>query len=361
MVLTKAPPKAGGHARLWTAALALLVVAVGIGAGLAIAPGSTPAPGRPVAAPTHRAPQPSAPAALGGAVAVPATGAYLGAYSSSATPGRSAISGFERLIAHHVTIDHQYYWWDQPFPTAVDRQALAAGHIPLWNWQSRLTDGKKLTWSSIADGSQDAVINARARAVAAFGHPVFLAFQHEPEALAGTGPGKEGTAAAYQAAWRHVVSRFRAEGVTNVSWVWILTARSFRQPAVADSYYPGDSYVSWVAADGYNFFGCKPRVGGNWRSAAQIFQAFYRWAAARPKPAMLAEWGSVEDPAVPGRKGAWIRQAQQTFQTWPRIKAYVYFNASPGCRNQVDTSPSSLAAFTQLAGSRYFQARPTNP
>lgn len=268
----------------------------------------------------------------------------------------AALLAFQQLIGRPVAIDHEYYRWDQPFPTSTDRQSAASGHVLLWNWQTRLLTGRRVKWAAVADGSLDATIDARARAVAAFGHPVFLAFQHEPEALTGSAPGKEGTPADYQAAWRHVVSRFRTDGVRNVSWVWILTAHSFRVPAVADSYYPGDAYVDWVAADGYNFFGCKPRVATAWQSAAAIFQSFYSWTAGHPQPAMLAEWGSVEDPAMPGRKAQWISQAERTFRHWPRIKAYVYFNASPACANQVNTSPSSLAAFTTLAHDPYFQA-----
>lgn len=358
MLPTVAPPSTRRRTDRWVIALALLVLAVGAAAGLLLRSGPTE---------TRRAahPRPAASSFVSvpgaGPVPVPAVGAYLGVYTRGNDSGTASFEEFEHLIGRPVAIDHSYYRWDQPFPTLADKQIAAQGHIPFWNWQTRLLDGRKLSWSEIAAGALDPLIDARARAVKAFGYPVLIAFQHEPEALTGTTAGKEGTPADYRAAWRHVVSRFRLDGVRNVSWVWVLTARSFRTPAVANSYYPGDTYVNWVAADGYNFFGCKAKVSQRWQLPAAIFGAFYAWTAQHPKPAMLAEWGSVEDPQVPGRKGEWFAAAEATFQQWPRIKAYVYFNASPGCRNQVTSSVSALTAFSALAHSAYFRSDVSQP
>src|SRR5438093_1409419 len=45
-------------------------------------------------------------------------------------------------------------------------------------------------------------------------------------------------------AWRRVVDIFRAEGATNVAWVW----NPIEAPAVQDytPFYPGDDYVDWA-------------------------------------------------------------------------------------------------------------------
>ena len=42
---------------------------------------------------------------------------------------------------------------------------------------------------------------------------------------------------------------------------------------IAHSFWPGNSYVNWVAADGYNF------PGHPWHSFRDIFQDAYHFAA----------------------------------------------------------------------------------
>ena len=52
------------------------------------------------------------------------------------------------------------------------------------------------------------------------------------------------------AAWRHVVSVFRADGARNVTWVWTMNIPFPGSGPIAD-YWPGASYVSEVGIDGY--------------------------------------------------------------------------------------------------------------
>lgn len=257
----------------------------------------------------------------------------------------------EKQIGRQFDIDHRFYLWDSDFPTAADTASAKKGRILLWNWASKRQDKTQVKWADIASGKQDAVIDARARAVRAFARPVFIAFQHEPGSLVGPGPNKGGTSEDYQAAWQHIVQRFRAAGATNVSWTWILTAYAYRV-GNPDKMYPGDTYIDWIAADGYNSFSCfrKP-----WQSFQQIYGKYYEWASRHNKPMMSAEYGAVEDPAHPGRKGEWFTDLAKTLQQWPRIKAMVYFNSAPACENWVTSSTSSLAGFKALADNSYVE------
>ena len=79
---------------------------------------------------------------------------------------------------------------------------------PLINWSAQRTDGSIVSWSSIANGDQDAWIGERADAFQNFGYPVYLVFHHEPE----DDQGAFGSAAEYAAAFRHVVDVFRTTG-----------------------------------------------------------------------------------------------------------------------------------------------------
>jgi hypothetical protein len=286
----------------------------------------------------------------------PASGAYFGAFVRPDGSRRNAVTRFERLIGRTLDIDHVYYHWDDSFPTADDRWDIQNKRIVFVSWQSETRAGVKIPWADIAAGRQDSVIDARARAVKALGVPILLCFEHEPGALVG----REGSAADYVAAWRHVVARFAQDGVTNVSWVWTMTSFSFRAhkngAAVGrtspDALYPGDDVIDWISADGYNYAGC-PGKNVPWRSFAQVFGPWYQWAERRGKPLMIAEFGLSEDPAVPGRKGSWFEQAAGQLGSFPLIKALVYFESTPRCDNLVTSSPSALAGFRRLVGMRY--------
>jgi hypothetical protein len=61
-----------------------------------------------------------------------------------------------------------------------------------------------------------------------------------------------------------------------------------------DSYWPGDGYVDWVAADGFNPNTCDGESG--WTEFGAILKAFYAWGSARSMPMMISETGTVEDP-----------------------------------------------------------------
>jgi beta-mannanase len=202
-------------------------------------------------------------------------------------------------------------------------------------------------WAAIARGAQDAWIVERADAFRAFGHPIMLIFHHEPAAP----KFKAGTPADFVAAWRHIHDLFVQRGARNV--VWVLTLNSYTiENGDADDYYPGDPYVDWVSADGYNWFGpsCKGRP---WRSFAEIFAPLQSWGHARGKPVMVAEFGSVEDPAVPGRKAQWLADALATVRDWDNVRAILYFDARViepvSCDWRIGTSPASVDGFRRMA------------
>ena len=51
------------------------------------------------------------------------------------------------------------------------------------------------------------------------------------------------------AAWRHIVTLFRAEGADNVTWLWTVQADEPGTGPIA-SWWPGPDYVTWVGIDG---------------------------------------------------------------------------------------------------------------
>jgi beta-mannanase len=53
-------------------------------------------------------------------------------------------------------------------------------------------------------------------------------------------------------AWRHLHDLFAERGADNVRWVWCPNATAFTD-RTAQQFYPGDGYVDWVCADGYDY------------------------------------------------------------------------------------------------------------
>jgi hypothetical protein len=305
---------------------------------------------------------------------VPSSGAYLGTWPKPHNGRRTnaeEIAYLESQIGRTFDIEHEYYRWDNAFPTSATQRIVNEGRIPFISWNARRNDGARNCWKDIANGAQDSWIRERARAVKNFngGKPLFLVFHHEPEDDVGTcGGDLRGTIEEYKAAWRHIVGIFRAEGATNAVWVWVLMSATFDSGNAAQ-YYPGDSYVDWIAVDGYNWYPGKP--GSQWRSFQKIFEPFYQWSSTAhssanhtdlTKPLMIAEWGVQEDTATPdpNRKAQWFLDAIPVVKNWPKIKALVYFHSDLAYPWWLDSSSASLSAFKTMAKDPYFNPRTTS-
>ena len=317
--------------------------------GPSTAPPTAPGDPTPVAAPTRPV-----------GVLSPATGAYVGTYSSAnGLTSTQAIEDYftqrEALAGRKFAIQNFMPGWDQPLASDLVRWDLARGTIPLisWNTPNGISD------TSIADGSQDAWIRTEAAGVKALGRPVFLRLDWEMNgnwfAWDGTHNGGRGTGpAAYVAMWRHVHDVFAAEGATNVAWVWTPAAQSLPNAGwnAMSAYYPGDAYVDWAGEDDYNYGGTLGHALG-WNAFTSQLQPLYNEFATR-KPIMIGEMGSV-DGIAGHSKGAWISQLANDVKThYPDIQALVWFDVKYDADWRFDTSASSLTAFRTWVADPYY-------
>lgn len=322
-------------------------------------PTLSPSPG-PSAEPTPDAtPEPGAGAANDWAEAAltPDDGLLFGASVAKGTHPSvdAAVSEFEAGVGRKLDVHRWYALWDElpstPLTTTVQR-----GRTPLLSVSSKRIDGSKISWAAVASGAHDAQIVQHAQAVKALRVPMYVSFQHEPDYSPGFGD-----AADYRAAFRHYVEVFRAQGVTNAVWTWIVTPTPFSPDAAvsADALYPGDDVVDQIGLDAYNWFGCSTNGQTAWSSMSRAASAFRAFGQAHGKELVIAEWGSVEDPAVPGRKAAWLRDSMATLESWPEVTAVLYFHHHGSCSWFVDSTPSSLAAFADVADSPAAHTRPS--
>ena len=287
----------------------------------------------------------------------PETGAWFGSTVNASHYGlddqEEGVLYHEEVIGRKLAFVHLYYKWDEVFPTDMEYFLKDNGQYILLNWSAGLSDGNYIPWQDIASGAHDADIDARAADLKAFGATVFFVFNHEPE------NDPYGSSAEYISAFQHVRTRFLADGVTNVSFIWALMAYSFRIDT-ADTWYPGDAYVDAIAADGYNWYAC-PGRNDPWNTFDWIFSAAHDYAVDHAKPMVVAEFGSNEDPEDPDAKGQWFTDAAATIKSWTELKAVSYFNNGPPgnlCPWFVDSSEESLAAYQAMGADPYFNPPP---
>ena len=339
--------RSGWRAVLITAVAAAVVVAVTIVVLISL-PGSRAAPA------ASRTGQETPPAGPPASSLAPARGVLLGASVQVGVPGpraeRTAVAAFERTIGRKLAINNLYVPWNQPMPAATARWDLARGTIPMISWAGTRTD-------QVVTGADDAWIRAEARQFKVLRAPVFLRWFAEMN-LKGN-QAKAVSPTAFVAAWRRIHQIFRRVGAANVRWVWCPNSSGFAQ-GTTQAYYPGNAYVDWICADGYNWAPDLPGV--SWKSFQEIFAPFYRWGRATGKPMVIGEFGTVE--GAPGAKAAWFAQAARAIRTqFTQIRAVVYFESKHQNFGRyfdwrVTSSRSALSAFQAFAHDPYFSARP---
>ncbi|WP_157545366.1 glycosyl hydrolase [Hamadaea tsunoensis] len=270
----------------------------------------------------------------GGAVAAPAKGIMLGAWVKPAAltqTGRvAAVRQYEKAIGRPLEIVNTYRRLDEAIDTTSDRQ-FARKAVLMLSWATGDT-------RSITLGHSDPVLRERAQEIKAIGRPVLLRVRWEMDR-----PGLAATiwsAEDYIAAYRHIRTLFAGLGVTNVAWVWCPTAEGFAAGRAA-AYYPGDDVVDWVCVDAY--------AGSQYATLPALLQPFLAWAAARPKPIVLGEFG-ISRAWGTRRRVDWFTEAGTFVHAYAQIKAVSYFESDPDGNGEnqqfrVADDPEVLAAF----------------
>lgn len=285
-------------------------------------------------------------------------GVLLGAHvtTGSQPDAESAITAFEGTLDRRLDVERWYSRWDDVQPVTPVAQAVARGRTPLLSIWPKKKDDTIVTWAAIARGDADAQIRAQAAGIASLGVPVYVAFHQEMDTSVSWGTPTE-----FRAAWRHYVEVARAAGATNALWTFVTTTGSYGLISTpgADAYYPGDDVVDRVGLNAYNWNACSVNKITDWRSLATITSAFRAWAQARGKTPLLAEFGTVEDAADPGRKAAWLTDAFALFRSWPELEAAVYYQGTGTCPWSVTTSAPATTAFAKSAADPTAHGRPS--
>ena len=266
-------------------------------------------------------------------------GILLGAYVNDPMDTLQGVMALERALETTLPLVQIYTaWGDRPehrFPLRTATTIWNMGSVPVITWEPWLTvfeaarhphlplpDARDLHGlAAVAGGDYDFYIDAWAADAAAFGHPLFVRLAHEmndPYRYP-WGP-QHNTKEEFIAAWRHVVDRFSSAGADNVIWVW--------SPHLAyeywELYFPGASYVNWVATGVLNFGPIAQ--WSRWWTMEEILGNKYAQLAGFGKPVMIAEFGSL---TVGGDRARWYSDALTSLPgTYPAVRALLFFEVT---------------------------------
>ncbi|MFI0371455.1 hypothetical protein ACH35V_26620 [Actinomadura sp. 1N219] len=279
------------------------------------------------------------------------------------SPGIDPLHVLEAKLGRRFDLVHFWHGVDQTTVPSREAKRLAAqGRILHVNIASRAFAGSgSARWSDVAAGRWDAALTKQARGVAAFGEPIFLTFDHEPDTKEKART--RGTPADFARAWRRVHDIYERNGATNAVWAWVLTGYSGNFPRAA-GFYPGNRYVDWIGWENYLGTLCDGRVWENrrFRTFEQTFKPFYDWlkkdgvkAGIDPrKPYMLNGMASVRfaDPALSVR---WYQQLPAALARYPQIKAVQLWQPPKGmvCPYRLLDRPAEVAALAKAGRAPY--------
>jgi mannan endo-1,4-beta-mannosidase len=176
---------------------------------------------------------------------------YLGVYEPGAPATYAGVEQFAKAIGRQPNLVSYYSSWPNLEPFQVGFATLAAKHGATTVVQ---IEPRNVSLISIASGQYDAYLRSYAAAVKAFGAKVVLSFGHEMNGNWYSWGNRHSSPKAFVAAWRHIVTVFRAAGAENVIWLWTVNIIDNNVPIPDPApWWPGRSYVTWVGIDGYYY------------------------------------------------------------------------------------------------------------
>ena len=250
---------------------------------------------------------------------------YLGVYAAGVPGSYAGVTAFTAATGVRPNVVVYYSGWlREPFKVSFAAAAARHDAVPLVQ-----IDPTDVSLAAIASGHYDSYLRSYAAAVKAFGTRVILSFGHEMNGHWYSWGYRHTSRAVFVAAWRHIVTVFRAVGARHVTWLWTvnISGRHHNIPSPA-RWWPGNSYVSWVGIDGYYY---KP----SWTFASLFGPTIEAVRALTIDPVLIAET-SVQPIAGKPAKIADLFAGVRAYG----LLGFVWFNA----KGDQDWSLSGTAA-----------------
>jgi hypothetical protein len=266
---------------------------------------------------------------------------YLGVFADGVPASYAGVTSFGQATGVTPDVVTYYSGWYEPFNVRLARAAASHGAAPLVQMDP---NGVKL--AAIASGQYDAYLSSYAEAVRAYHDPVILSFGHEMNGTWYSWGYRKASPVQFVAAWRHIVTVFRALGAGNVTWLWTVNVINDTQAGKIPSpaaWWPGKSYVNWVGIDGYY-------LKRSWEFVSLFGPTITDVREITSDPILIAETGAVS-AADQSAKIADLFAGIHTYG----LLGFVWFDSIDPI-NQEDfriSGPAALAAFRRGATTSY--------
>jgi mannan endo-1,4-beta-mannosidase len=272
------------------------------------------------------------PAAPPSAAGRPAPGTYLGVYAPGAPRSYVGVRAFTTATGVRPAVVLYYSGWLEPFQAGFAEMAARHHAAPLVQ-----IDPTGVSLAAIASGRYDAYLRSFGSAVKSFGGRVIIGFGHEMNGNWYSWGNQHSSPAAFVAAWRHIVTVFRAAGAWNVTWLWTVNVIQPSQHIPSPArWWPGSSYVSWVGIDGYY-------LDRSWTFASLFGPTIKTVRALTIDPILISEVGVAPAAGKPAK----ITNLFAGVHAYGLL-GFVWFNASTH-RDYRISGPAAAAAFRRGA------------
>jgi hypothetical protein len=168
-------------------------------------------------------------------------------YEAGALETYQPFTDFTKAAGQQPNLVGYYSGWGEAFERSFAETVNRHGAITILQWDPTLASVPK-----IASGGYDSYLRSFAESVRKFGRPVVIGFGHEMNAYWYSWGYGHLPAMTFVAAWRHIVTLFRQQGTSNVTWLWTLQADE-KGTGPISLWWPGEKYVTWVGIDGYYY------------------------------------------------------------------------------------------------------------
>jgi hypothetical protein len=169
---------------------------------------------------------------------------------AGAVVGSPQSRSLAKLAASGIRLDvvESYAAFGNPFDAGQADPAEAIHAVPVIQ-----IDPRKVSLEAIASGRRDGYLRSYAKSVRAFKCPIVLSFGHEMNGNWYSWGWHHVKPATFIAAWRDIVTVFRSEHVSNVTWMWTPNryVPGTSRIGPPSQWWPGGAYVNWVGIDAY--------------------------------------------------------------------------------------------------------------
>ena len=258
----------------------------------------------------------------------PPAASYLGVFTPGPPRSYASVQAFATAAGVRPGVVVYYSGWREPFQARFAAAVTRHHGLPLVQ-----IDPTGVSLKAIASGRYDDYLRSYAAAVKAFKSRVVLSFGHEMNAWWYSWGYRHVSPAVFVSAWRHIVTVFRRQGATNVTWLWTINVADKHAHILSPGpWWPGSAYVTWVGIDGYY---TKP----SWTFASLFGPTIKAIRSLTLDPVLISETAAPANSAQPAKIA----------NLFAGIRAYgllgfVWFNA-PGHQDWRLTGPASFAAF----------------